>query len=135
MPPIKKTDDVAAEATAPASLAPAEQKTGKYTVTCAGAPYAVGGDPAYISIAMHGHVIDLVDGEAMRLITLGAVRAATDEEVAVDGVRRTREAVVDAQNAAGPANNPFGGRVVGTSLEAHAAEQIALAHKAAATKA
>ncbi len=78
---------------------------------------------------MHGAVIDLVDSEAARLIKLEAVRAATDDEVAADAVRRAREADIDAQNASGPSNNPFGGRVVGVSLEDHAAEQIALAKK------
>lgn len=111
---------------------PVPDGTGKYIVTSAGAPYMVNGDPAYVQVAMHGYVIDLTDDEALRLLKLDAVRAATADESEADKARRARDAEIDAQNAAGPVNNPFGGRPVGTSVEAHAAEQIALARKAAA---
>ncbi len=95
----------------------------------------VDGDPAYVQVAMHGYVIDLVESEAMRLLKLGAIAAASDEQIEADTARRQRDADIEAQNAAGPASNPFGGRVVGTSLEDHAAEQIALAKATAASKA
>ncbi len=107
-----------------------EESSGQYYVMAAGCPYAVGGNPALIQIAMHGHVIELVDSEARRLLLLDAVRAATEVEVMADEARREREAGVDAENTAGPAGNPFGGQVVNTTLERHAAEQIALARKA-----
>jgi hypothetical protein len=109
---------------------PAEN--GAYYVTAAGAPYAVQGDLAYVRVAMHGEVIELVDKEAARLISLGAVRAATDAEVAADRTRRVQVAAIDARNAAGPDDNPFGGQVVNTTFERHAEEQIALARKSAA---
>lgn len=108
-----------------------DEPTGKYYVKSAGAPYMVNGEPGYVLIAMHGHVIDLVDSEAMRLLALDAIRAATPEEVDADRARRQREADIVASNTAGPKDNPFGGRLVGTSLEDHAAEQIKLARKAA----
>lgn len=123
-------EEATAPVPVPATVSVEPEGTGMYVVICAGAPYMVGGDPAYVQVAMHGYVIDLVDSEARRLILLGAVRAANDAEVAGDRARRERDAVIDAQNVAGPASNPFGGRVVGTSLEAHAAEQIALAKRA-----
>lgn len=125
MPPRSAQQEGAASSSAP------DQSTGKYYVTSAGCPYAVGGDMAFIQVAMHGHVIDLVDSEATRLLNLNAIRAATDDEVAADTVRRQVEADINAANAAGPADNPYGGRLAGVSLEEHAAEQIKLAHKAA----
>lgn len=105
--------------------------TGKYLVLAVGAPYTVDNTPGKIVVGLQGRVVDLTDDEATRLLNLNAVRAATEDEVKADEARKQREADIEAQNTAGPAGNPFGGRTVaGVSLEDHAAEQIALARKA-----
>ncbi len=105
-----------------------KQDTGTYVVIIAGACFSrPNGEPG---LAHMGHVVELGDDEARRLLMLDAIRAATDADVKADRERRDREAEIAAQNAAGPDNNPFGGRVVGTTLEKHAAEQMELAKKA-----
>lgn len=104
---------------------------GKYYVDAVGVPYAQDGVEGAIVVGTHGQVISLSDDEARRLLSLSVIRAATEDEVKADRERRARLAEIDEQNAAGPSSNPFGGRVMaGVSLEAHAAEQIALARKA-----
>ncbi len=104
---------------------------GKYYVDAVGVPYAQDGVEGAIVVGTHGQVIEISDDEARRLLTLGVIRAATDDEVVADRARRKKLAEIDAQNTAGPSSNPFGGRVMaGVSLEAHAAEQIELARKA-----
>lgn len=104
---------------------------GKYYVDAVGVPYNLDGVEGAIVVGTHGQVIDLTDTEATRLLGLGVIRAATDDEVIADRDRRARLADIDAQNAAGPSANPFGGRVMaGVSLEEHAKEQMELARKA-----
>lgn len=109
-----------------------EEPGGKYLVLAVGVSYAVPGTPAGSALGLQGRVIDLDDEEATRLLKLGAVRAATKDEVEVSREREARDLVIAAENAAGPAGNPFGGQIAaGTTLEEHAAEQIKLARKAA----
>lgn len=122
----------AATDTPEAQDAPSERtNTGRYYVDAVGVPYEPEGLPGAVLVATYGQVIDLSDEDARRLLSLGAIRAATDDEVEADKARRARVAEVEAQNTIGPASNPFGGRVMaGVSLEDHAAEQIELARKA-----
>jgi len=111
--------------------APRESAPGQYVVTGAGCCYAVDGDPANIGLALRGHVVALTDEEALRLIIVGAVAAASDADVERDRVMRERQAIAAVEQLAGPADNPYGGQAVGNkTLEQHAREQIELAHKA-----
>lgn len=106
--------------------------TASYVVLGAGACYLVDGDPAHSALALRGNVIALEDTEARRLLLLGAVRAATEEDAMRDRVVSEAKALEDAAALAGPKDNPFGGQTVaGKTLEQHADEQIALAKKTA----
>lgn len=110
-----------------------DQDTGNYYVTAVGVSYVAPGEAAGTGLGLQGRVIELADGEAMRLLKLGVIRAATDEEGEASRAREARDLEIAAENAAGPASNPFGGQIKsGATLEEHAAEQIALAHKAKA---
>lgn len=121
----------AAEAEAAAKEAPSEptdEDEGLYLVTAAGASYKVGGDEANVALGLQGRVVSLVDSEAARLLSLDAIKPATDEDVERESARAARLAEADAALASGPASNPYGGSIVGgKSLEEHYAEQIALA--------
>ncbi len=115
----------------PPSAVDSDESTGKYLVIAVGVSYAVAGAAGGTALGLQGRVIDLADDEATRLLKLGTVRAATDEEVKASREREARDLQIAAENAAGPADNPFGGQVAtGTTLEEHAAEQIKLARKA-----
>lgn len=103
---------------------------GSYTVVGAGLCYAVDGDPANIGLGLRGQVIQLTDDEALRLITVGAVTSASEEDVAADAEVRKQQAAADLVQATGPLDNPYGGRQVSNkTLEEHAEEEIARAHK------
>lgn len=98
----------------------------KYMVVAVGCPYRIDGSEAHIETAMRGQVVSITDDEAARLLHLGAIRAATMEEIAAEPIRAEREARIAAERAIGPIHNPYGGRYL-QSQEDHAAEQIALA--------
>lgn len=110
----------------------AAQESAPYFVTAVGVCYAVDGAPTNIGLALQGRVVYLVDPEAERLLLQDAVRAASEADLANEELRMVRSAAaVDAQ-LSGPTNNPYGGSIAGTTLERHAAEQIALAKKSGA---
>lgn len=111
----------------------ASEGTGAYLVTAVGASYLSPRNPAIVELGMQGRVVEIGDAEAGRLLMLGAVRAATDEDVATEQARALRIAAAEAEMQTGPARNPYGGMVAGsTSLEQHRDDQIALARKSGA---
>jgi hypothetical protein len=111
----------------------ASEGTGAYLVTAVGASYLSPHNPAIVELGMQGRVVEIGDAEAGRLLMLGAVRAATDEDVATEQARALRVAAAEAEMQTGPARNPYGGMVAGsTSLEQHRDDQIALARKSGA---
>lgn len=111
----------------------ADPVVGKYVVNAAGVSYAAPGDPGPIRLAVHHRVIELDDQEAERLLGLGAIASASDEDLAREDVYAERERAD--QVATGPADNPYGGSLRGgVTLEEHAKavkDEIAKAHKAA----
>jgi hypothetical protein len=121
------------ETTAPLGIAPvAPQESARYYVTAVGACYAVDGAPTNIGLALHGQVVELVDSEAERLLIQGAVRPASVDDIANEALRVNRSAAAVDAEIAGPASNPYGGSLAGTSLERHAREQIAIAKRSGA---
>lgn len=115
--------------TSPTPMAEGAEETAacaKYMVVAVGCPYRIDGSEAHIETAMRGQVVSITDDEAARLLHLGAIRAATPEEIAAEPIRAEREAQIAAERAIGPIHNPYGGRYL-QSQEDHAAEQIALA--------
>lgn len=116
---------------------PETDETGKYMVLSAGVSHRVGGRLTHITLALAGQVIDLVDDEARRLLMLGAVRAADEADIAAGEARALRDSQAAAAQLVGPADNPYGGQVVGgrdpqVTLALHAEEQIARARKSGA---
>lgn len=107
--------------------------TGAYLVTAVGAQFASPRNPAVIELGLQGRVVEIGDADAQRLLMLGAIRAADETDVATEQGRSLRLAAAEAEMQTGPARNPYGGMVAGsTSLEQHAADQIALAKKSGA---
>lgn len=111
----------------------ASEGTGAYLVTAVGASFVSPRNPAVVELGMQGRVVEIGDAEAQRLLMLGAIRAADETDVATEQGRSLRLAAAEAEMQTGPARNPYGGMVAGsTSLEQHAADQIALARKSGA---
>jgi len=104
---------------------------GLYVVIGVGVCYATNTTPTEPGLGLHHRVIDLSDAEAARLLKLGVIRAADEDDLAREEAISARDAEAAVVALRGPDANPFGGRTVGgATLEAHAAEQIALAKKA-----
>lgn len=132
MPPRNQQQDPTPESQA--DKAPTTGQTldaGSYYIVAAGASYnpADGGLPL---LGLRGRVVQLADDEAQRLIGLGAVRAATDDEVRVERAVREQEASIAMLGVLdqGPAENPYGGTPL-KGLQEHAAEEIKRAREAA----
>jgi hypothetical protein len=111
---------------------PVDREHGLYRVTAVGVCYAFNGEPTNIQLALQHRVVELVDSEAERLLLLGCVKAASEADIANESLRAERDAAARDAQLHGPTSNPYGGSISGTTLEAHAAEQIALAKKSGA---
>jgi hypothetical protein len=125
-------EQIAALTAAQNTPEPSVEEAGKYFVLSAGVCYRVGGSETHVTLGLAGQVIDLVDSEAHRLLMLQAVRAASKDDLLVGRARALRDAQAIATGQAGPVDNPYGGSMVNTTLERHAAEQIAIARKSGA---
>lgn len=81
----------------------------EYAVAAVGVSYKKPGDPGPIHLGLQGRVIALDPEEADRLLALGVIREATDE----DRTREERAGALETANreASNPAH-PYGGRAL-----------------------
>jgi hypothetical protein len=126
----QQAKDAEAKATARSADDSAEDRgeLGKYVVLSAGAAYNdPDGNPR---LALRRRVIDIDAVEAARLIGLGAVKAAGDDDLAYEDVERERELANLQVVAPEGSANPYGGKAL-QDLDEHAAQEIAKAQAAA----
>lgn len=128
----QRANDAEAKATQVASAA-AEQtidrgEIGKYVVLGAGAAF---NDPdGNIRLAIRRRVIDLDEVEAARLLALGTIGAASDDDLSYEQVEQARELANQRVVAPEGSANPYGGKPL-QDLGEHAAQEIARAQQAA----